>query len=862
MGEVYRAHDTRLLRDVALKILPVAFAHDDDRMRRFEAEARAVAALNHPNILAVYDIGTSGALTYLVCELLDGVTLRDRLKEGLIPARKAVDYARQIAEGLAAAHERGIVHRDLKPENVFVLRDGRAKILDFGLAKAERLEAVAAISVTQASVPHTSPGTVMGTVGYMSPEQVRGETVDSRSDVFTFGAVLYEMLTGKRAFSGDSAVETMNAILKADVPDIDLQALNVSPALERIVRHCLEKNPSERFQSARDLSFALSSISGTTTDTRATEASKPTSRGRYAVAAASAVAAVVLLAAATYWFRPAPPTAPQMYFGMTIPSEVTSFALSADGQMLAFVSLDAASGQRLLYVQEVGGRTSRPLPGTAGADLPFWSPDGQFVGFFKDSNLMKIRVGGSPPETVTAASPEARGGTWGKNNVILFAPASNSTLYRVNSDGSDARPLTVLRTGENAESSHRWPAFLPDGEHYVFLAWAPHPAIYLGSLDTQDRRLVVRSAAGAEYIPPGELLFLNDKRDLVMQRLDLASGQLYGDQRSVGLHPAYNGVIWRAAFSAAQDATIVTNPNRGFALSRLTWVDRRGAPEATVGDVGMVYNPALSPDGREVTFDLNDLQTANTDIYVATTSGELSPRRVTFEPTEEVNPIFAPDGRHVVFRRYTAEGNRLILKALSGREPDRVIASPMPDAHDIAPESWSPDGKSLLAGLREKGSVDQWLVDVAAGTRTKFLASPANERGVQISPDGKWVAYASDESGQYEIYVTSFPSAAGKWQVSRGGGAQPRWRGDGSELFFVDPKGMLNAGSVSESDDGFAVAGVSTLFPLLGRAPISATDQNSYDVSRDGKHFLVNRYVKPERMDPLEVLLNATGPGS
>ena len=855
MGEVYRAHDTRLGRDVAVKVLPAVFSRDDDRMRRFEAEARAVAALNHPNILSVHDVGTTESTSYLVCELLEGESLRERLKDGPIPPRKAVEYARQISDGLAAAHEKGITHRDLKPENIFIVRDGRIKILDFGLAKLERIEPAAALSMTLPGAPQTSAGTVMGTTGYMSPEQVRGEPVDSRSDIFSFGAVLYEMLTGTRAFRGDSAVETMNAILRADVPDMDLERLNVSPALDRIVRHCLEKNRAERFQSVRDLSFALGSISDTTSASRAVAATTARSGGIYAAAGL----AVVLAAFAAYWFWPVKAAARPMYFGMTVRSEISGFAISPNGRMLAFVSPDDTSGQNMLYVQDIGGRTSRALPGTAGAQQPFWSPDARYVAFFKNSKLMKMPLDGSAPETIVGVSAEPRGGSWGSKNVIIYAGAATAPLYRVNSDGSDARPLTKMGTGENAESSHRWPAFLPDGEHYVFLAWAPRPAIYVGSLETPDRHKVVNSVAGAEYAG-GYLLFLDDSRDLVMQRLDPDSGALSGDRRSLGLHPKYNGVVWRGAFSAAQEGTVIANPNRGFALSRLTWVDRAGVGGPTVGDVGMLYNPALSSDGRRLTFDLNDLQTANTDIYVAETAG-LAPRRFTFDPSEEVNPIFSPDARSVVFRRYAPTGNRLVLKPLSGIQPERVIASPNPEARDIAPDSWTPDSKSLLVDLRNQGAVDVWLVDVAAATRTKFLATPANERDAHISPDGKWVAYSSDESGQYEVYVTSFPGAVGKWQVSSAGGTQPRWRADGKELFFVDSKGILTAAGISTSDDGIAVASVTPLFPLLARAPVSATDLAAYAPSPDGSRFLVNRVVKTDRMEPLEVVLNAAGIG-
>jgi Tol biopolymer transport system component len=859
MGEVYRAHDSRLDRDVAIKILPAAFARDGDRMRRFEAEARAVAALNHPNILAVHDVGSFESMSYLVCELLEGETLRDRLKEGAIPSRKAIEYAQQIAQALAAAHEKGIIHRDLKPENIFISKDGRIKILDFGLAKLERLEFASAQSATMTTVGGTSPGTVMGTAGYMSPEQVRGAAVDSRSDIFSFGAVLYEMLTGSRAFQGESSVETMNAVLKSEPREIDVEKLNVSPALDRIIRHCLEKNPAERFQSARDLSFALVSISGTTATTRALAAAKkPANRTLYAVTAALVV---LVLAGAVFWLIPRKQPASPMYFGMSFPDQVTNFALSRDGRMLAFVTTDEATGKNMLYVQAVGGRSAQQLPGTEGARFPFWSPDGQYVAFFNASKLMKIRLGGSAPETIANVSPSPRGGSWGSKNVIVFEAAATSGLLGVNADGSELKEITNLTTsGSNPESSHRWPQLLPDGDHFLFLAWSLDPQIYLGSISTGKTQPLVHSRAGAEYIEPGYLLYLDDKRDLVMQRLDISAGKLYGDVRSLGLHPAYDGVIWKAAFSASQDGrTILANPNRDFALSRLTFVDRTGKPVGTLGDLAMMYNPAISADGSRVAFDLNDLQTANTDIFIADAHGATAPRRLTFGPEEEVNPLLSPDGKYIAFRRYTKDGNRLVLKALSGSVPDRIIANPFPDANDVAPESWSKDGRWLVCDLRSHGNFNLVLVDVAAGTRRDLLVTPANEENAQISPDGKWMAYTSDESGQDEVYVTSFPDATGKWQISKGGGSGPRWRGDGKEIFYADVKGMLTAAGIKETPDGISVSGYTPLFPLMARNPISGTDLISYDVTRDGQRFLVNRYVKPDHVEPFEVLLNGAG---
>ncbi len=436
MGEVYRAKDTRLGRDVALKILPESFAREADRLRRFEQEARAVAALNHPNILAVFDIGQNGGSPFLVSELLEGESLRAVLDRGALPQRKTIEYGVQIAHGLAAAHEKGIVHRDLKPENVFVTKDGRIKILDFGLAKFAQNLIPEPDGLTLTS-SHTAAGVVMGTASYMAPEQVRGEASDPRTDIFSFGAVLYEMLSGVRAFRRDTAAETMTAVLKDDPPELSDPVRPVSPTLERIVRRCLEKHPEQRFQSARDLSFALSALSGTETGGVARAVAAPR---RLPLQIWLFVALVLVAVAGVTWFvarRPAPTT--RLQFALAVPEEmsVSHMALSRDGTMLVFVSPDEKSALPMLFVQRVGSPNVTPLPGTEGASFPFWSPDAAYIGFFANGKLQKIAASGGTPQ-VLASVLAGRGGSWGSRDVIIYSPDAASAVWRVNADGSGA----------------------------------------------------------------------------------------------------------------------------------------------------------------------------------------------------------------------------------------------------------------------------------------------------------------------------------------------------------------------------------------------------------------------------------------
>src|SRR5271165_4760661 len=464
MGEVYRAKDTRLGREVALKILPGSFATEPDRLRRFEQEERAVAALNHPNILAIHDIGQHDGCPFLVSELLEGESLRAVLDRGTQTQRKTLEYGVQIAHGLAAAHEKGIVHRDLKPENIFVTRDGRIKILDFGLAKLAQQMGSDELTLTG---PNTAVGVVMGTASYMAPEQVRGATADPRTDIFAFGAVLYEMVSGVRAFRRDTAAETMAAVLKEDPPELSDPTRFVSPALDRIIRRCLEKNPEQRFQSARDLSFALSALSGTEASTiaRATAAAPRQMPLRLWLS----VAAVLVAVAAVTWFvarRPAPTT--RMEFALAVPDEmsISHMALSHDGSMLAFVSPEENSALPMLYVQRVGSPNVTPLPGTQGASYPFWSPDGAYIAFFANGKLLKMAISGGTPQ-VLATTLAARGGSWGTGGVIIFAPDAESPIWRINADGTAMAQVTKVN-GSGDDQSHRWPVFLPDGKHFMF----------------------------------------------------------------------------------------------------------------------------------------------------------------------------------------------------------------------------------------------------------------------------------------------------------------------------------------------------------------------------------------------------------
>ncbi len=865
MGDVYRAKDTRLGRDVALKILPESFARETDRLHRFEQEARAVAALNHPNILAIHDIGQYEGLPFLVSELLEGESLRGVLDRGALTQRKTIEYGVQITHGLAATHEKGIVHRDLKPENIFVTKDGRIKILDFGLAKLQDRTGTEPDEKTMTSA-HTSAGVVMGTASYMAPEQVRGEAADPRTDIFAFGAVLYEMLSGERAFRRDTAAETMTAVLKDDPPDLSTLLSDstrpISPALERMVRRCLEKSPEQRFQSARDLSFALSALSGT--EASAVVRAAAASTRRVSLLAWLVVAlALVAVAAATWFVARRPQPAARMQFALAIPDEmsISHMALSPDGTMLVFVSPEESSALPMLYVQRIGSSSVALLPGTQGASYPFWSPDGVYIGFFANGKLQKIALSGGTPQPL-ARVLAARGGSWGKQNVILYAPDPASPLWRINSDGSAAAPVTEeLKAAKPEQQTHRWPVFLPDGKRFLY--WAGNfsnatddkiSGIYLGSLDDKQQKLVLLCHSSFGY-DSGHLYYAGDQKQLVSVPFDPASGQVSGNSTPIAAAVGFQPSTYWAALTISGNGTLIYNTGVGAALSVLTWMDRTGKELGRIGEPAIVANPTLSPDGNRVAVDIADLKASNLDIWLENTNGSDN-ARFTFEPTEETNAVFSRDGRTVAYRSVASDSAEILVKRASGLEKEKVLLRKLGVADDFLPNSWSPDSQQLLFTDQSPSRDYLATVPAAGGATVPLFNGNANETDGQISADGKWVAYASDESGTWEIYVSSFPGAAGKWQVSRGGGSEPRWRGDGKEIFYIAPSGTLMAVPVNGGTT-FVTGQPAPLFQIHGRAPISSTDIFTYDVAKDGKRFLVNRYVKPEHVPPLTILLNA-----
>lgn len=868
MGEVYRARDPRLGRDVAIKVMSASWSIDPERLRRFEQEGRAVAAISHPNILAVYDIGSQEGTPYIVSELLQGQTLRERLQflpstsslqssvsgrpanpigagnstapgSVALPVRKAVEYAVQVARGLAAAHAAGIVHRDLKPENIWVTPDNQVKILDFGLAKLTPLDAVSkAPLATGIGFDNTEPGMLLGTIGYVAPEHARGLPVDHRADIFSLGVVLYEMLAGRTAFHRATTADTISAILKEDPADLPVAERCIPPAVVRIVQRCLEKDPAARFQTAADLGFALESLSSPSdridvTGLQPLTAVRP-SRERLAWMVAAILAAVALGAsvpAVRHFRETSPPPAHAGRFQVTLPPDTqftpaAALSISPNGQHIVFAA--ATGGAARLWVRPLGDLSAKELPGTDGGTSPFWSPDGRWVGFFAGGKLNKIQIDGGPPLVVV--NTQGRDGVWHDDTILFAIP--NGPIQRVAAGGGAASAVTTLRDGE---TDHRMPAFLPDGRRFLFLATSGSEAmnqtftLWIGSLDSPDRIPLGPAESNTAYAS-GHLLFV--RGDTIMaQPFDPSKGSTTGDPFAVG-GPVYrDNVRPRAAFSASPTGELVYRRG-GRVARRLTWFNRRGQSEDTVGQPGTYFSLALSPDERRLAASHSPVPQGNIDIWLFGLAGPAATFRLTTAPSPEFDPVWSPpNGADVVFSAFGAPGaQRLYRRASSGEGQEELLQ----DVDGGASGSdWSRDGRFLVY----TSGGDLWILPLAGGGKpSPFVQTKANESAAAFSPDTRWIAYASDETGKRQVYVKSFTSGGGNYQVSIEGGHHPRWRGDGGELFFLAPDGTMMAAEIT-TKRGFQVSAPRPLFATGIIAQQS--DNHPYVVTGDGNRFLV-----------------------
>ena len=864
MGEVYRARDTRLDRSVAIKILPAHLSADPARKLRFEREAKTVSALNHPNICSLFDVGSQDGTDFLVMECIEGESLADRLAKGPLPTEQVLRIGTEIADALDKAHRGGVVHRDLKPGNIMLTKTG-AKLLDFGLAKPATAPA-SSVTLTNASAnsPVTEQGIIVGTFHYMSPEQVEGKELDGRSDIFSLGTVLYEMLTGRRAFEGKSQLSVASAILEKEPTPISTIKPLTPRSLDHVVRRGLAKDPDDRWQSARDLALELKSIASYDPSTPSSTTGLPLTRkkNRRELLAWSFAVLASIAALAVYFFRrPDAAVAAFPVFSSIVPPTGTSFeiegdmgtqpALSPDGSSLVF----GAGGE--LWLRSLRTGSERTLPGAHGAMNPFWSPDSSSVGFFTDGKLKTLEVNTGVVRSLCNA-PAARGGAWGSSGVILFTPGPRDVIHQVPVTGGASTPITRLDT--KLHSTHRWPFFLPDGQHFLYVATnhsypqGEQNGIYVASLDGKLNRFLVASLAGGAYAQ-GNLLYVREST-LLAQPFDLNSLSLSGSPHPVVDNVVLDLGVWHSTFTASQlSNTLIFQTGTAMAQSRLEWVDRGGKHLSFVGDQGVYLGPRLSKNGQRFLVTSGD---PTHDVWLYNSSGPQK-TRLTFDGFIAGEPTWSPDGsRFTVTLGMPNSMFRIVTRSASGAGESTTLQE-LPSSDSGT--DWSPDGRYLLTESANQTSGDSEISIVPLDPRERPRVLPVANTGTQtsgqFSPDARFIAFTMLANGTPQIFVVPFSGGSGMWQASTDGGHWPRWSSDGKQIYFVSMRNEMMTVDIHEKGDSIEVGHAVRLFSFRPSVRIYRLGMINYDVSSDGKRFLLV-VAADENNRPLTVLQNWT----
>ena len=871
MGEVYRAKDTRLERTVAVKVLPESLKDKPELQQRLEREAKTISSLSHPNICALYDIGQQEGVHFLVMEYLEGETLEQRLTRGQLPPEQTLRIAVEIAEALEKAHRQGITHRDLKPGNVMLTKAG-AKLMDFGLAKLTDEPPPMATALSEMATQArklTTEGSIVGTFQYMAPEQLEGQEADARTDLFALGELIHEMATGKPAFSGKTKASLIASILSSEPPPISTVQPMTPPALDRIVKRCLAKDPDERWQSASDLAAELRWIAegGSQMGVPAPEARARKMKFRLASVLA-VVASLAAIALAIAYFVVATRPTPVLHAQIPPPEKaIFDFTgdfggppvLSPDGRRLVF-SAHTAESPKALWVRQLDSDTAQHLDGTDGAYFPFWSADSRYIGFFAEGKLKKISAAGGPITTL-ADAPNPRGGAWGRDDVIVFTPDFRDALYKVGAAGG--RPVRVTTLDTTKHTTHRWPFFLPDGKHFIYLA-TNHSGgsrelngIYFGALDGKESKLLVATEGGGQYAS-GYLLF-QSQAVLLAQPFDPARGVLSGEPVPVAERVQYDSGVWRSLFTVSQNGMLAYQGGSARLGTELLWFDRSGKQLGKVSERERYSDPRLSPDGKRLAVTAGD---PLTNIWVFELQRGTK-TRLTFDDATHNFPTWSPDGSRVAFTSFSgpvagaALGGSLHAKAANGTGGDELVLASEGGGIAMAYPQWSPDGRYMVYE-RSSGPTGAavWALPLSGDKKPFPVAqaqSPQNSIfSARISPDGRWLAYTSNDSGRAEVYVAPFPGGGGRWQITTNGGDAVAWRRDGKELYYWGLDQMLTAVAVNTQGAEFQVGAARPLFrlssPALGMA---------YDVTPDGQRFLVN-YLPEDTATPLTLIVNWT----
>ena len=862
MGEVYRARDTRLERTVAIKILPKEMAADAARKQRFQREAKTISSLNHPNICTLHDIGSQDGVDYLVMECVEGETLAQRLEKGPLPLEQVLKYGAQIADALDKAHRAGIVHRDLKPGNIMLTVTG-AKLLDFGLAKpaAALVSGMTLTAEARQTTPVTQEGTIVGTFQYMSPEQVEGKELDGRSDVFSLGAVLYEMLTGQRAFEGKSQLSVASAILEKEPVPLATVKPMTPLALEHIVKKCLAKQPDERWQSAGDLGSELKWVSESSAGA-GRPALKPQRGQRWVLWLVGVVLSGVALFAAGYFGR-SEPRLQVVRASLPPPADATfvvsssmadMVALSPDGRLLVFVA-QAKGSPPQLWLRELGSAESHPLEGTQNGYAPFWSPDCRWIGFFSDGKLKKMEATGGPVEALWDA-PLGRGGAWNRDGLILFAPNVSQPLYEIAAAGGPAKPVTYMDPSRQ-EVTQRWPVFLPDGKHYLFFVRAANQAatgIYAGSLGSDQHTLIVSSSTNGVYAEPGYLLFV--RGDVLMaQPFDAKRMEVSGEAVAVAGGVTASLPTNFGFFSVSQTGALVYS-SVSLELKRgLYWYDRQGKQLSMLGTPEYSSYPELSPDGKRLALRLFTQPGGNFEIWAYDLARGVHARE-SFSALTAFAPVWSPEGQQLAYSHGAPgiSGDHMYLLNVGGTGKEELIEQPFLESLANYPTSWSPNGDYLLFDRQDKsGKTSVWVLPKGSRKPYPVVETQFNAQAGRFSPDGQWVAYVSNDSGKDEVYVMPFPGPGAREQVSAGGGSQPRWRKDGRELFYLSADAKMMAADVTTDTKTFRAGALKTLFALSGVAGVPG---QLYDVTPDGQKFIAVQDLVHTSTAPLTLVVN------
>jgi eukaryotic-like serine/threonine-protein kinase len=858
MGAVYRARDPRLGRVVAIKVIGPAFETDSNMRQRFEDEARLAAQLDHPRICTVHDFGTDAGVDYLVMEFLEGRSLASRLKSGTVDVSNVIGCAIEMADALAYAHRRGVVHRDIKPGNVLLTANG-LKIIDFGLGRLRHVGHTPSPQVASLDTAPLRPGdsaSLTGTAQYVAPERLQGFESDHRGDIFAFGAVLYEMLVGRRAFEGATPADVIAAILTSEPPPIG----KLEPPygeLEWLIRRCLRKRPEERWDSMADVHAILKRIAAPPADVVGSPRRGRTLRAA-GIAAAALLCAALLTELSVVGGRVRPADDALIAVAISPPAGTTftaegsrqspQLAVSPDGRMVAFIA-SVATGTPELWIRPVDSTVARRLPGTDHATCPFWSPSGRSLGFFADKMLKRVDIDGGPPRAL-ASAPNGRGGTWNGDNVILFAPDAATPIYRVDATSGAVQQTRLLSS--RGETSHRWPQFLPDGRRFIYFARSSderRSGIYVSALDERDETLAIPTNFGAVFAAPDQLLYVAEGA-LVSSAFDPRTARISGEPRLVVDHIATSGNFY-GAFSASTNGVLAYATMN--ATQELAWVDRAGKRLGLASPRSEYVDFRLSPDGRYVAVAEIDPRTNLADLHVLDTIRGTK-TRLTSSPATDASPVWSPDARRIVFRSNRDGIHDLFIGSPSRSDDERSLLKTPSSKY---PTSWATGGDFIVFHTNDPRSrFDVWGTSVSHPDQARPLVQTAfDEMQGQISPNERWLAYTSNESGQLQVYVQAMSDGGAKLQVSVSGGFDPRWRADGKELFYIGPDNRLMAVTVTSGETSLDFATPRPLFDMPGVLVLSPF-LSSYDVDATGRRFLVRVPLEDPRTSPLTMLVH------